>query len=68
MTPGTKVKAAWRRNFIRHVRNGKPLTIAAQLAGVGKDKVFQERNRDPDFDAEWEEAKASSSRSNTLRF
>lgn len=44
-----RYKEAWKEIFLRHLKNGAALSVAARLTNVGMDRVLQERNRDPDF-------------------
>ncbi|HKJ73748.1 MAG TPA: hypothetical protein VKA19_06485 [Alphaproteobacteria bacterium] len=50
-----KVKAAWRRNLIRNLNNGKTLTEACRLLGVGRSKLHTEFRRDAEFKTEVEQ-------------
>lgn len=60
MQINTKLKVAWKENFIRHLRNGKPLSEAAIFAGVGLEKLNLARKTDPEFDSRIKEAKEKS--------
>lgn len=48
MVVKTKVKAAWRRNFLRQLRQRTPFE-SARLLGIGRERINQERRRDPEF-------------------
>lgn len=50
---------AWKKEFIRHIRNGYPRTVAATLAKVGLDRVVAESRRDPEFAAAVEDAQVN---------
>lgn len=50
----TKLKAAWRKNLIRQLRQGRTLTESARLLRVGRSKIHQEFRRDPEFKREVE--------------
>lgn len=53
-----KLKAAWRSHYLRHLRHHAP-TVAASLAGVGRDVVNREKRRDPEFREECERIRES---------
>jgi len=55
MVVKTKLKAAWRENFMRNLKQGRTLTATARLVGVGRAKIHQECRRDPAFQEEVEE-------------
>lgn len=51
-----KIKAAWRENLMRNVKQGRTLTASGRLCGVGRAKIHQECRRDPAFQQELETA------------
>jgi hypothetical protein len=48
---------AWKVNFLRHIQQGKHITIAAKQAGIGLRQLYTARTIDIDFAREWEETK-----------
>ena len=46
------VKPAWRKPFLRNIRNGRTMTEAARLLRVGINKIIAERRKDTEFDKE----------------
>jgi len=42
-------REAWKQIFLRHLKNGATIDMAAGLANVGLDRIIQAKNRDPEF-------------------
>ena len=50
-----KLKAAWRANFLRQIKQGRTVTESARLLGIGRSKLHSEFRRDPTFQQEVED-------------
>lgn len=55
-----RVIHAWKALFIMEVSKGMPTQTAAARVGVGMDKLYSEKKRDPEFAAGWEKARCNS--------
>lgn len=56
-----RVVPAWKKDFLRHIKNGRPMTVAARLTGAGKSRILQEFRKDPKFEQDYEEARSKKS-------
>jgi len=52
-----KSQNKWRGSFLHHVSKGRPESIAAQAAGVNRQRIIQEKRDDPAFEREIEQAR-----------
>lgn len=52
-----KQHPAWRKVFLRHIRNGKSMEEACHLSRVGRSRINQERKLHVDFAKEMDEAR-----------
>jgi hypothetical protein len=59
----TRVIQAWPQNFLRNMRQGHPIEVAARLCGIGMDKIIYERKIDSEFDQAVQELVDSNLRS-----
>lgn len=42
-------REAWKKIFLRHLKNGATIGVAATLANVGLDRIIQAKNLDTEF-------------------
>ena len=49
--------SGWRERFVKAMREYPVVSHAAQFAGVSRKTAYEHRNSNPDFAADWDEAK-----------
>jgi len=54
------VHHAWKKLFLMEVGKGMPTQTAAARVGVGLDKLYAEKKRDPEFAKEWDVTRQNS--------
>lgn len=69
-TPQNQVRRvpAWSRTFLRELGKGRPIDTAARLAGVGRERVIQEKRKDPAFKEKMEAAHEQGRQRKGLQF
>lgn len=58
-TKATHKKGAWQDRFIEIFAMSLNIALAAQGAGIDRTTAYRERNRNPEFAAAWDDAKAA---------
>ena len=45
----TRRVPAWTKTFLRELEKGRPIDTACKLSGAGRERVIQQKRKDPEF-------------------
>lgn len=64
----TRVIPAWTKTFLRELEKGRPIDTACKLSGAGREKVIQQRRKDPSFAEKMDAAHGTGREKKGLQF